>query len=177
MQRPHAPGTENSWVGEAGECGRCSQRPLEPTGAHRLWQGGGALGREGCALGCVLCDGVRGEGLGVKAGVCTEEEDRGGSQNHPGTCRWWRGPRWCIGQWVSAYSTSMLGSWGHKRPVLPAEECQQHPFLLPTWQRTERLLVLPNRSSRTETGQLSLGTGLCRLSHYFLQTICLENEP
>lgn len=68
VQRPRAPGTENSWVREAGECGRCSQRPLEPIGAHRLWQGGGALGREGRALGCVLCDGAERRGAGREGG-------------------------------------------------------------------------------------------------------------
>lgn len=77
MQRPGAPGRENGGgPRETGECRRCHQRCLGPQGPTDCGKGGGALGREGCALGCVLCDGLE-TCLDARAEVWIEAGARG----------------------------------------------------------------------------------------------------
>lgn len=72
MQRPGAPGRENRGARETGECRRCHQSCLGPQGPTDCGQGGGALGREGCARGCGLWDGLEtdaGAGVWIEAGA------------------------------------------------------------------------------------------------------------
>lgn len=87
---------------------------------------------------------------------------RRGSWNHPGECRWGRGPPWRVGPWVSAYSvsqTSLLGPRSVRDERRPWKKPGNSPPCGPRG-------GAQRGSGACRTGQPSLDAGLYRLSQH-----------